>query len=151
MAQDMENGATAIDLWAASYGNDENADLVVEYSVNHGTTWNTLGDFTVTRGSLQHYTLDIDVQSSVRFRIRQSSGSRVNIDDITIQGRAQQTYIDGDVNGDGEVNIADVNAVLDIVLGGEADQATTKRADVNHDGEIGIADVNSVIDIILGL
>ena len=151
MAQDMENGATAIDLWAASYGNDENADLVVEYSVNRGTTWNSLGDFTVTRGSLQHYTLDIDVQSNVRFRIRQSSGSRVNIDDITIQGRAQQTYIDGDVNGDGEVNIADVNAVLDIVLGGKADQATTKRADVNHDGEIGIADVNSVIDIILGL
>lgn len=51
----------------------------------------------------------------------------------------------GDVNGDGEVNIADVNAVIDIILGG----ATSRRADVNGDGEINIADVNIVIDMIL--
>ena len=52
----------------------------------------------------------------------------------------------GDVNGDGEVNIADVNAVIDVVLGGGNNNA----ADVNHDGEINIADINAVIDIILG-
>ena len=56
----------------------------------------------------------------------------------------------GDVNGDGEVNIADINALIDIILGGEADDATLKRADVNEDGEINIADVNALIDIILG-
>lgn len=51
----------------------------------------------------------------------------------------------GDVNGDGEVNIADVNAIIDIILsGGSAD-----AADVNGDGEVNIADVNAVIDIIL--
>ncbi len=57
--------------------------------------------------------------------------------------------IKGDVNGDGEVNIADVNALLDIILGGEADGATLERADINEDGEINIADVNALIDIIL--
>ena len=52
----------------------------------------------------------------------------------------------GDVNGDGEVNIADVNALIDIILvGAEA----TDSADVNHDGEVSIADVNALIDIIL--
>ena len=55
----------------------------------------------------------------------------------------------GDVNGDGEVNIADVNAVIDVTLGGHVDTETRKRADVNKDGEINIADINSVIDIIL--
>ena len=52
----------------------------------------------------------------------------------------------GDVNGDREVNIADVNAVIDIILGGNVD---TTVADVNGDGEINIADINAVIDIIL--
>jgi hypothetical protein len=55
--------------------------------------------------------------------------------------------VHGDVNGDGEVNIADVNAAIDIILGGNS---STTAADVNGDGEINIADVNSVIDIILG-
>ena len=52
----------------------------------------------------------------------------------------------GDVNGDLEVNIADVNAVINMILGGSDDTAT---ADVNGDGEINIADINAVIDIIL--
>ena len=52
----------------------------------------------------------------------------------------------GDVNDDGEVNIADVNAVIDIILSGSGNIA----ADVNGDGEVNIADVNAVIDIILG-
>ncbi len=56
----------------------------------------------------------------------------------------------GDVNGDGEVNIADINALIDIIQGGSADEAMRKRADVNEDGEINIADVNEVINIILG-
>jgi len=59
-------------------------------------------------------------------------------------------YIKGDVNGDGEVNIADVNALIDIIMGGEADDATRKRADVNEDSEINVADVNALIDLILG-
>ncbi len=55
----------------------------------------------------------------------------------------------GDVNADGEVNIADVNTVIDIILGVEYDEYTMERADVNSDGEVNIADVNALIDIIL--
>ena len=51
----------------------------------------------------------------------------------------------GDVNGDGEVNIADVNALIDMILSG----LTTPAGDVNRDGEVNIADVNAVIDMIL--
>ena len=52
----------------------------------------------------------------------------------------------GDVNGDGEVNIADVNAVINIILSGVNDNPL---ADVNGDGEVNIADVNAIITIIL--
>ena len=54
--------------------------------------------------------------------------------------------ITGDVNNDQEVNIADVNAVIEIIFINGDDMA----ADVNGDGEINIADVNAIINIILG-
>ena len=51
-----------------------------------------------------------------------------------------------DVNFDHELNIADVNALVDIIKSGE----TEGQGDVNGDGEINIADINRLIDIILG-
>ena len=54
--------------------------------------------------------------------------------------------VSGDVNRDNETNIADVNATIDIILGGSGNAG----ADVNGDGEINIADINAVINIILG-
>jgi hypothetical protein len=50
-----------------------------------------------------------------------------------------------DVNGDGEVNIADINAVISAILAGSHDVVY----DANSDGEVNVADVNAVIDIIL--
>lgn len=55
--------------------------------------------------------------------------------------------IPGDVNSDGEVNISDVNAVIDIILSASMIPA----GDVNGDGEVNISDVNAVIDSILTL
>ena len=63
---------------------------------------------------------------------------------MTFNGYAQQT-IYGDVNGDHEINIADINAVIDIILGG----AYYDSGDVTCDSEINLADINAVIDIIL--
>ena len=124
--------------------------MAQDFSTNKGSSWNELASFTVTRGGLQHYTMDIPLEGNVRFRIVQTSGTRVNIDDITIFGRkVEPSPLVGDVNNDGEVNIADMNAVIDLILGGTADDATLSRADVNMDGEITIADFNSVADIVL--
>lgn len=53
----------------------------------------------------------------------------------------------GDVNGDGEVNISDVTALIDLLLSGETG---TEMADVNNDGEVNISDVTSIIDMLLG-
>ena len=56
----------------------------------------------------------------------------------------------GDVNGDGEVNVADANSVIDIVvMGGNSGHTRLPAADVNNDNEINIADVNAIIDLIL--
>ena len=133
----------AIGFYAASYGNDSDADLSVAYSTNQGSSWIGLGSVTVTRGSLQHFILEVDSDWPLRFAISQSSGSRVNIDDITVYCRSKK--LKGDVNCDGEVNIADVNCIIEVILGGETDN----DCDVNEDKEVNIADVNLVIDIIL--
>ncbi len=57
--------------------------------------------------------------------------------------------IRGDINGDREVNIADINSVIDIILGNGVSDYVYSRADVNSDGELNIADINVIIDIIL--
>ena len=51
----------------------------------------------------------------------------------------------GDVNGDGAVNIADVNLVINAIMDGRYDVAY----DVNGNGDVNIADVNYLIEIIL--
>lgn len=66
------------------------------------------------------------------------------LDYTFIQGDA--VPVPGDVNEDGEVNIADVNALIDMILGGNV----TALGDVNNDSEVNIADVNALIDLILG-
>ena len=53
----------------------------------------------------------------------------------------------GDVNGDGSVNIADINVIIDMIL---RDNLSDPNADVNGDGTVNISDINVVIAIILG-
>ena len=53
----------------------------------------------------------------------------------------------GDVNGDGQVNISDVTALIDLILSGGA---FPTQADVNSDGQYNISDVTTLIDMLLG-
>ena len=65
---------------------------------------------------------------------------------LPFKGYARQTLY-GDVNGDLEVNIADVNSVIGVILDGNG---FTAAADVNNEGEINIADVIALINMIVG-
>ncbi len=53
----------------------------------------------------------------------------------------------GDVNGDRNVNISDVTALIDLVLGGGT--VNNEAADVNKDGSVNIADITALIDYVL--
>jgi hypothetical protein len=52
--------------------------------------------------------------------------------------------IEGDINGDGDVNIADAQKILIYI----ANNISDKAADLNHDGAINIADAQKVLIII---
>ncbi|MCQ2289140.1 MAG: dockerin type I domain-containing protein, partial [Muribaculaceae bacterium] len=52
----------------------------------------------------------------------------------------------GDVNGDNNVDVSDINIVINEILG----KGGTYNADVNGDGTTDVSDINIVINIILG-
>ena len=85
---------------------------------------------TIPNGAIIIYTLDEDIHE-LNFNYTIAGGSDI---------------IRGDVDGDGNVNIADVTALIDILLNG---YIAPEAADVDGDGNVNIADVTGLIDILL--
>ena len=67
---------------------------------------------------------------------------------VTLVEGQGHPYQAGDVNHDGNVNIADVTALIDYLLGGN-NAVCTICADVNGDSEVNISDVTTLIDLVL--
>ena len=61
----------------------------------------------------------------------------------------------GDVDGDGQITTADINASVDLIIGRVTmpppGSRTFLAADVNGDNSIGLADVNLMFDWLMGL
>ena len=55
----------------------------------------------------------------------------------------------GDVNCDGKLTIADVTALVNIILGNDNADYDHQTADVNDDGQVTIADVTALVNLIL--
>ena len=65
---------------------------------------------------------------------------------LTLAMALSATASTGDVNSDGEVNISDVVAVINVMAG----TASYLHADVNADNDVNISDVVNVINIMAG-
>ena len=87
--------------------------------------------FTIPAGAIIIYTLGEDVHE-LNFNYTIAGGTDVLV---------------GDVNGDGNVNITDVTALIDILL---SSSETSAAADVNGDSSVNITDVTALIDLLLG-
>lgn len=61
----------------------------------------------------------------------------------------EATRLKGDVNGDGQVSIADVTELIDYILGNPSEDFIVENADVDGDGNVAIADITDLIDTIL--
>ena len=70
-----------------------------------------------------------------------------NVEEVTLFENGHGFDL-GDVDHDGDVNIADVTALIDYLLGGAGDTCVI-CADVDQDGNVNIADVTALIDILL--
>lgn len=69
---------------------------------------------------------------------------------LTVKGLKWPSAILGDVNGDGDVNSADVTAIYSYIETGEASGIELSVADVNGDGDVNSADATATYDIISG-
>lgn len=108
--------------------------------------------FTVNTGS-QYTTAKRDNNASYYFT---GDGSdylfTFDADNLTfsIEVIEQQPLVNpGDVNGDGQLSIADVTMLIDYLLGSVPASFNDVNADVNHDSGITIADVTRLIDMLL--
>ncbi len=68
----------------------------------------------------------------------------------TFRTETDETYIVGDANGNGEVEIGDVTSVLTLMATPEATGYNNKAADANGNGEIEIGDVTTILTIMAG-
>lgn len=136
----------------------------LEYSTDGGETWTRAmcasnkdaAEVNAKTTSTCYWNLNLNKHTPAMFRISMTGGNKnvaAYVDNFTLYYTGEEggpiDDMPGDVNGDNEVNVADINAVIDIILGGRADEDTMRRADVNGDSEINIADVNAIIDLIL--
>ena len=103
-------------------------------------------NFVFNQGSSSGQTEDVTFINKTSFFEIATTTNKYQVRDVTDLYLPYLNVEDGDVNGDGEVNIADVNVIIGIILTGNLDP----KGDVNGDGEVNISDVNAVISIILG-
>ena len=88
MAEDLTDGASKITFYAANWSSNETSPtLQVLYSTNAGSTWTAVGTCTPTT-TWQQYIFNSNVTGNVRFKIQQTAGARLNIDDIAITSAA---------------------------------------------------------------
>ena len=64
-------------------------------------------------------------------------------------GSEPSTGTPGDLNGDGNVDVLDVNIVINLVLGRVAAAEVTGNPDLDGNGAIDVVDVNALINLIL--
>ena len=75
--------------------------------------------------------------------------NKVQIMPITITEVQATDFVRGDADGNGEVKIADVTALINFLLSGDTSLVNLQSADCDQNGEVKIADVTVLINYLL--
>ena len=136
------NGGFSISL----VGNDGKLTKLADVSVP--STAGNWENYQPVEGELLQ---NLEVGSQI-FRITITAGN-CNIDKIKFELKKDEpaTYKAGDANGDGNVNVFDVTAIVNYILGSPSGNFVFQAADVNNDGNVNVFDVTKVVNIILGV
>ena len=79
----------------------------------------------------------------------EASSIDIPVSDIS-GGAFPKTVVHGDVNGDFNVDVADIASVITVMANVGADPVSVRNADVNGDGNVDVADIATVISIMAG-
>ncbi len=89
-----------------------------------------------------------DKKLTVHIDIDMAATEQIIKVDFEGESQGQEQPVRGDMNGDGIVDVTDVDIMIDMVLG-KAPQDLTK-ADLDGNGLVDVSDVDMLIDIVLG-
>ena len=70
-------------------------------------------------------------------------------DDLFLRVQCTDSYVQGDLNQDQEINIQDVIMMINLILSGDINEENLEIGDMNEDGAINIQDVILLVQIIL--
>ncbi|MCR5131837.1 MAG: dockerin type I repeat-containing protein [Prevotella sp.] len=135
-----------------------NTDGYVTYTTTTGTRYFIANNYTTRTNTM--YVLGLTASKKLGFVKATTTAMPANKAWIEYSGTSELIMSKevvttlGDVNRDGQVSIADVTALVNIILGkateGDSNNYDFDAADVNQDGTRTIADVTALVNIILG-
>lgn len=124
---------------------------VTAYSMELASEPN-LDDFTATvigASAVVTKSMEKNADGTYRIAISAVPGDLQNATCYIINVTVAASFMRGDVNNDGIVNISDVTALIDYLLSGNPEGINMQGADVDESGVINISDVTSLIDMLL--
>ena len=116
-------------------------------------TYNYL-KFTKTNGTTQTYSVEglkltYTTSNVIITNVEGTATIALNeVQDMYFSNEASPSFMPGDVNDDGSVNIDDVTALIDYLLG-TGSSINTDAANCNGDSIVNIDDVTALIDYLL--
>ena len=99
----------------------------------------------LSQGDNGHQSVDVTgINKDIYLEIT-STTNKYTVADIT----DQFAYVRGDLNRDGELSVADVTTLVDMLIRGNYDDEEIQIGDLNNDLELSVADVTTLIDILI--
>ncbi len=84
MLFDKNDGADVVSFVSANYGSNTGNSLQLEYSVDKGGSWTTVGEPISPGSDLELFEIEVGISGPIRFRWIQGGDGRINLDDLTI-------------------------------------------------------------------
>ena len=159
IASTMKMGRTSTANGVLIEGYKQNVIYKLKRPITEPTNPGNYLQGTVTSENLDQYKVAYVFDKKDKYFWKPSSGYRAEAGSAFLRltstqaGNTTKVYIDrwykasGDINGDGEINVSDVTALINKILGSST--YSDASCDINGDGEINVSDVTALINMIL--
>lgn len=127
------NGLTQISVKHAKYGSDASSTWQLLMSTDGGTTYTQLGtDINETSTTLVTDSFKVATTTKVRFQIKNTSSTRIDIDDITFKGTGDPGIIVGppDTGGQDTTGTSNPTAGRGVTAGPDAPPSSGDNSDL---------------------